>query len=478
MCRAIPIALLSLTALVSPLSGEGGSVETDYDHIVGGSDVVPGEFPFVVEISSRVGEGTFSCTGSLVAPDRVLTAKHCVEDSDSAWIYFDRRVSRFQRSAHFDLHDDLDIAIIFLSERVSEISPVPLHDEVSQGDIGASVGWGRTRSVGSCDEEAPRSASPVFLQKAPVRIGHVGRVLLAGTDGEQGGYIECGDSGGPLLLWTMQGWAQVGVAGATNHSGTGSYSNTTVLRSWILGIDPEPEPVDSFEGKLVYTYGASEVRIEYFGSVIESDESYYHIQIHNRGLFDLDCRIIRAAVGFERDVRITAFEGKVSPGIVQEVRREIRIYAGTKDLKWEVYLDRRLIPEKTDSHPPEPNADPFEYHRTFKRMSQEASWLSVDCQVFPGEWPNPSQCRITGSFEETYRLSEYLVGCHSRDESNHSIENSGRRWVDTLRWFGGRPSGTVVLNYVGDARIPAPPNAVDLKCAVRVGDVWWREVVE
>ena len=183
--RAIPIAFLSLTALVTPLSGEGGSVETDYDHIVGGSDVVPGEFPFVVEISSRVGEGTFSCTGSLVAPDRVLTAKHCVEDSDSAWIYFDRKVSRFQRSTHFDLHDDLDIAIIFLSERASEISPVPLHDEVSQGDIGASVGWGRTRSAGSCDEEAPRSARPVFLQKAPVRIGHVGRVLLAGTDGEQ-----------------------------------------------------------------------------------------------------------------------------------------------------------------------------------------------------------------------------------------------------------------------------------------------------
>ena len=139
---------------------------------------------------------------------------------------------------------------------------------------------------------------------------------------------------------------------------------------------------------------------------------------------DLDCRIIRAAVGFERDVRISAFEGKVSPGIVQEVRREIRIFAGTTDLKWEVYLDRRHIPEKTDSHPPEPNADPLEYHRTFKRTSQEASWLSVDCQVFPGEWPNPSQCRLTGSFEEIYRLSEYLVGCHSRDESSQIIHHA------------------------------------------------------
>ena len=266
LCRATLIAVLSLSASISTLSGERVSVESDHDYIVGGSDVVPGEFPFVVEISRSVGEYTFSCTGSLVAPDRILTAGHCVEDSDSVWVYFDGRDSPSQKSTHFETHDDLDVAIIFLGESVSKISPVPLHDEVSQGDIGASVGWGRTRSVGSCAEESPRSAKPVFLQKAPVRIGHVGRVFGAGTDGEQGGYAECGDSGGPLLLWTMQGWAQVGVAFATNHSGSGSYVNTTVLRSWILGIDPETDPIDSFEGTHVYTDGTSEVRIKYSAS--------------------------------------------------------------------------------------------------------------------------------------------------------------------------------------------------------------------
>ena len=41
--------------------------------VVGGNDASPGEYPSVAEITF----GAFMCTGTLIAPDHVLSAGHC-----------------------------------------------------------------------------------------------------------------------------------------------------------------------------------------------------------------------------------------------------------------------------------------------------------------------------------------------------------------------------------------------------------------
>ena len=46
-------------------------------HIIGGREVGPGEWPFVVWVNASL-----NCTGSLVAPNWVLTAAHCLHDDD------------------------------------------------------------------------------------------------------------------------------------------------------------------------------------------------------------------------------------------------------------------------------------------------------------------------------------------------------------------------------------------------------------
>ena len=60
-------------------------------HIVGGEDTMTGEFPFVGKILYYRGEYV-GCTGSLIAPDKVLTAGHCVvtrrKTNPDLWVGF------------------------------------------------------------------------------------------------------------------------------------------------------------------------------------------------------------------------------------------------------------------------------------------------------------------------------------------------------------------------------------------------------
>lgn len=65
-------AALTLAAPVGPLSAEPPPPQPIY----GGAPVAPGSWPAVVAINI----GSFLCTGTLVTPNIVLTAAHCLDD--------------------------------------------------------------------------------------------------------------------------------------------------------------------------------------------------------------------------------------------------------------------------------------------------------------------------------------------------------------------------------------------------------------
>lgn len=67
----------TLKTNVLPFLSTGEEIPDSVDYIVGGQPAESGEFPHVIILKYQ---GRFSCGGSLIAPNRVLTAAHCVVD--------------------------------------------------------------------------------------------------------------------------------------------------------------------------------------------------------------------------------------------------------------------------------------------------------------------------------------------------------------------------------------------------------------
>ena len=132
---------------------------------MGGGTVPPGAYPWIVAMSR-------GCGGTLVAPDRVLTAGHCVEDLrvDSLRLYVGARQRR-RGALRYDgievgaldvaTHPGYrsldgggpanDVALLRLSEPVEGVPPVALATPLDAGAYAADtpalvLGWGVTRT--------------------------------------------------------------------------------------------------------------------------------------------------------------------------------------------------------------------------------------------------------------------------------------------------------------------------------------------
>lgn len=229
--------------------------------IVGGTDAVKGEFPFQVSIQKN-GTSHF-CGGSLIKPNWVLTAAHCVANWSSNTKVIvglhDRNdkvgtesfsVLKVITNPQWDSEKyDYDFALLQLSGD-SKFTPIELNStEIAIPEDGTdpvmvwTSGWGTTRE-GSF-------GLPRILQKVEVPLvsskvcnsttaysGKVSdRMLCAGL--EQGGKDSCqGDSGGPLFVQRASGnpllvgvvsWGE-GCARANKY---GVYSKVNNQVDWI-----------------------------------------------------------------------------------------------------------------------------------------------------------------------------------------------------------------------------------------------------
>ena len=237
--------------------------------IIGGSTAPPVAWPYITAIVIQKSTGTYICTGERVAALWVLTAQHCVYDSNTSSIVSPGNIAIGLGDASVSARTDWELA--------QQVVPYPTYNpSTSLGDaallqIPASAPSTQSVSVASASDE-PALPAPVWIagwglqsdggthadvaQQAqtirwtqsycasawPSSFDSASELCAGGPDGLGSTYASpCGgDSGGPLVLSSNLPWNDelLGIADYVSASGCqvlpAVYQRVSFYYPWIV----------------------------------------------------------------------------------------------------------------------------------------------------------------------------------------------------------------------------------------------------
>ncbi|CAB9519702.1 Coagulation factor IX (Fragment) [Seminavis robusta] len=221
----------------------------DEQHIIGGSPAYEGEFPYFVKF-----EGGTLCGGSLIAPDRVLTAGHCIQNG------WPRQV---RVGSHTNSHGQLvpvlcgvrhpnyltpfvtvlhDVAVLKLGFAVGHLRFADLNTDNNFPSVAGSqmtvMGYGKTSNSGGVSDHL-RKLDTNFVTHQECVQKYDATVVRPNAHicGDVWSKGDCnGDSGGPVIdkqTGKQVGLVSFGYGGCASNEYPDVYAKVSSYNQWI-----------------------------------------------------------------------------------------------------------------------------------------------------------------------------------------------------------------------------------------------------
>jgi hypothetical protein len=272
LCSLLPGGAISARAQISiqpveptppPVTGADAQ-EVQSPEIIGGRPAAPGAWPWQVALVFRPANNAYNgffCGGSLIAPDWVLTAAHCLDGTDVSLIdvlvgthllsHNERRIQADLALIHPDYSDltlDGDLGLLRLSKPVTNTT-IPIFAPGVDGDElthlrGTVTGWGNMNPFtwfGEFPDALQEVALPLIGYEACRSLWGLpfsDKQICAGYSVMNKAVCN-GDSGGPLMVQKPDGqWRQIGIVSAGEAGCAGGllpdiFTRAGAYKGWI-----------------------------------------------------------------------------------------------------------------------------------------------------------------------------------------------------------------------------------------------------